>query len=323
MSSGIGRAYRQTPPKELKYRARDGDAIASMLYQVARHGASADAFAWAMASFFTASALILAAGAMPALVAVLFAFCLLLLVFVLIPIQRTGRLTRRAASKIAPWLAKLLRKVRPLSNTIEKFVLSRRPVVVHTGLYDKADLVELFERQRVAGGNRIEQNELDIVLHALEFGDKMVKDVMTPKRMIHFVGGDEPIGPILITELHNSGFSRFPVTGDNPDQIIGTLYLRDLVEFKKTGVVKNIMKSAAYYVNHDHPLEHVLSAFIKTKHHIFIAVNEFEEIVGLITIEDVIEQIIGHEIVDEFDQHEDLRAVAALEARKENKTPKV
>jgi CBS domain containing-hemolysin-like protein len=57
--------------------------------------------------------------------------------------------------------------------------------------------------------------------------------------------------------------------------------------------------------------------YLRTQHHLFLVVNEFEEIVGIITIEDVIEQIIGRKIVDEFDQYADLRAVAKQLARKE------
>ena len=318
LSSSVGKVYRASPPKELMRRASSGDAIAGLLHPVAQHGMTVEVAIWLLSGLWTSIAVVLASHVLPSFIAAAFAFCLMLLVFAVIPAVDSSRASKFMAGKLAPRLAGLLSAVGPVSNRIIKFVRSRRPVSIHTGLYDKADLIELFERQKVAGNNRIEQNELNIVLHALEFGDRMVKDIMTPRRMVRFVSGDEPVGPILTSELHGSGFSRFPVTGESQDQIIGTLYLRDLVEYKKSGVVKNIMKSSVYYVNQDRPLEHVLSAFIKTKHHIFIAVNEFEEIVGLITIEDVIEQIIGHEIVDEFDQHADLRAVAALYAKQDH-----
>ena len=79
------------------------------------------------------------------------------------------------------------------------------------------------------------------------------------------------------------------------------------------------MKKAVYYVNEEKQLDHALQAFLKTKHHLFIVVNGFEEIVGILTIEDVLEEVLGKEIVDEFDQYEDLRAVAALQAKKDTK----
>ncbi|MGH7241714.1 MAG: CBS domain-containing protein, partial [Candidatus Saccharimonadales bacterium] len=102
------------------------------------------------------------------------------------------------------------------------------------------------------------------------------------------------------------------------DDIVGILYLRDLVLNKKTGSVRDVMKQHLSYVHEDFTLYQTLEAFIKTKHHLFLVVNEFEEFVGIITIEDVIEQMVGKVIVDEFDAYEDLRAVAAKAARKEH-----
>jgi CBS domain containing-hemolysin-like protein len=122
-----------------------------------------------------------------------------------------------------------------------------------------------------------------------------------------------------MAELHKSGFSRFPVTGDKKGEIVGTLYLRDLVAAKAGGPVSGLMSKKVYYVNEEKPLQHVLDAFLKTKHHLFIVVNEFEEIAGIITIEDVIEQVLGKAIVDEFDKFDDMRAVAALEAKKDRR----
>ncbi len=72
------------------------------------------------------------------------------------------------------------------------------------------------------------------------------------------------------------------------------------------------------YVHEDFTLMRVLQAFLKTKRHLFLVVNSFEELVGIITIEDVLEQMIGRPIVDEFDKYDDLRAVAAAAAKKEH-----
>ena len=61
-----------------------------------------------------------------------------------------------------------------------------------------------------------------------------------------------------------------------------------------------------------------MDAFLKTHHHLLVVVNHFEEIVGVLSIEDVLEQIVGQPIVDEFDNYEDLRAVAAKEAKQDH-----
>jgi CBS domain containing-hemolysin-like protein len=78
------------------------------------------------------------------------------------------------------------------------------------------------------------------------------------------------------------------------------------------------MEPRVFYIKEDQSLGHALAAFIRTHHHLFIVVNEFRETVGLLSLEDTIEALIGRKIVDEFDTHEDLRAVAARNVRGNN-----
>lgn len=119
-------------------------------------------------------------------------------------------------------------------------------------------------------------------------------------------------------ELHKSGHSRFPVYDpEKNDAIVGTLYLRDLIGNKKSGKVKDLMSKKVFFVHEELDLNHALNGFIKTRHHMFIVVNTFEEFVGILTIEDVLEQVLGRQIVDEFDAYENLREVALLRAKKE------
>jgi CBS domain containing-hemolysin-like protein len=120
-----------------------------------------------------------------------------------------------------------------------------------------------------------------------------------------------------MSELHDSGFSRFPVLEAKGGAVVGTLYLRDLVGIETNCKVKDIMDKRVYYANEAAPLYRVFQAFLSTQHHLFVVVNEFEEMAGIITIEDVLEQILGKPIIDEFDKYDDLRAVAHSLAAKE------
>lgn len=306
--SNLHTVYRGVPVKELKRRARQKDPVAQLLVQVAVFGRSVDAILMTLTLLFATLTVALIANVWETFFAII---CIILFLFaIFVWPNKPDRFSKYVARYIAPHFASLLALLVPVSTRVGHIVRRRQPITVHTGVYNKSDLLELFDRQLVVPGNEIEQSELEIAKHALTFGDKTVKDYMTPRSVIRFVSGNEPIGPVLITELHDSGFSRFPVRGDEEDTIIGTLYLRDLVAHKQGGIVKNAMKSQIFYVNESSSLESVLGAFLQTKHHLFMVVNAFEEIVGLITIEDVLEQIIGHKIVDEFDQYEDLRAVA-------------
>ena len=78
------------------------------------------------------------------------------------------------------------------------------------------------------------------------------------------------------------------------------------------------MEKKVYYIREDDTLEHALSAFIRTRHHLFIVINKNRETVGLLTLEDVMESLIGRRIVDEDDIHADLRAVAEREGKHNN-----
>jgi CBS domain containing-hemolysin-like protein len=316
LSMNLRRIYTQVPLKELKRRASKGDQTAQGLFLVSHHGVTADRFLLVVAIICGALATVIAGRTLNMFWALVFVIALIILLLAPFRFKKFHPMDI-LAQKSAPCLGQLLGRVRPAIQKLNRSLQKRRPVTIHTGLYEKEDLATLIESQKVAINNRIAQTELDIALHALMFGDKRVKDHMTPKRMVRFVGRDEPVGPVLMGELHDSGFSRFPVTGSDDNEIVGTLYLRDLVERKKPGLISNVMSSSVYFVNESAPLERVFNAFIKTKHHLFMVVNEFEEVIGLITIEDVIEQVLGRKIVDEFDKYEDLRAVAELNAKKD------
>ena len=189
-------------------------------------------------------------------------------------------------------------------------------------MYVRQDFVDLIEQQRVQADNRIEQSELDVAKHALTYGDKTVGQVMTPRRVVTMVAANDSIGPVLMDELHKSGHSRFPVYDSKPENIVGTLFLRDLGAGKNHGLVSDRMSKHVYYVHEDQSLHDAFQAILKTHHQLFVVVNSFEEFVGIITMEDVLETMVGKLIVDEFDQYDDLRAVAARAARKDHKQNK-
>ena len=184
-------------------------------------------------------------------------------------------------------------------------------------LYSKEQLLNIIDDHTKSQYADISADEARLVRHSLSYGDKKISDIMIPRKVVSMVSATDQMGPILMNELHKSGHSRFPVYDpDHTDMIVGTLYLKSLVGDKASGPVKKTMSDKVYFVHEELDLNHALDAFIKTKHHIFIVVNNFEEFVGILTIEDVIEQILGRQIVDEFDNYENLREVAALRTKK-------
>lgn len=309
ISAGLRPVYGALPLRELKRRASRGDQKAHILFQVSHHGMTADTVLIILSVLSVSICSVILVSTLNVYLAVLLISLQIALIFFIVP-TKSYRISERIAIPVSPYFAKLLIKIRPFTDRIARIVRKYRPITVQTGYFSKQDLLQLFENQKISRNNQVDKTELDIAMNALQFGDKKVAEVMTPRRVVHFVQAEEPIGPVLMSELHDSGFSRFPVRKETDNNIVGTLFLRDMVERKNSGIVSNVMNPKVYYVNDQESLEHVLEAFIRTKHHLFIVVNEFEDVVGIITIEDIIEQILGRKIVDEFDQYADMRAVA-------------
>lgn len=175
--------------------------------------------------------------------------------------------------------------------------------------YSKGELIKIFEEHEKSPDSEIEADELRIVENALSFGDKHIEEVMTPKKVVVALEQEVVVTQDLLDELHDSGNSRFPVYREDLNNVVGILYLRDMV---KEGVLngrttKSLMDKNVHFVNQDRELDHVLNSILKTKNHLFVVVDDTQQTVGVVTIEDILEEIIGREIVDEFDKFTDTR----------------
>lgn len=166
--------------------------------------------------------------------------------------------------------------------------------------------------------------EIKRIQKSLAFSEVTVESIMTPRSVVETVAADDLLGPLRLDELHKTGYSRFPVVEEDIDHIIGVVYIRNLLELvdKHSKKARDIMDSPVHYIKETQTLEHALAAFLKTRHHLFVVVNEFRETVGIITLEDVIEQLIGERILDQFDQHDDLRVVATRNLKANNQPKK-
>lgn len=204
----------------------------------------------------------------------------------------------------------------PLAWILDKILGEEIP-----NIYSKEELVKILEEHAQSQQSDVIEDEERIARGALTFGAKKIAEVMTPRSMITALGKDERVDVSLVKKVRNSGYSRIPVYGRDINDIVGMLYLHDLVNPKSVGkTVGQICESKAYFVNKDRNLDHVLNAFLKTKHHLFVVINEFAEVEGLISIEDVLEEILGKEIIDEFDKYSDARAVAKRKNRRLRRT---
>jgi CBS domain containing-hemolysin-like protein len=174
-------------------------------------------------------------------------------------------------------------------------------------------------------GQLLSSDEKKLILHGLEFSAREVSEVMTPRGVIDSISKKELLGPLVLDALHKTGHSRFPVTDGDVDHIIGVLHIQDLFVLdgkQRSATAEKAMEPRVFYIREDQTLEKALAAFLRTRHHLFVVVNEYRETVGLLSLEDVIETLLGRKIMDEFDTHEDLRAVAAKNPRGNNEPQK-
>jgi CBS domain containing-hemolysin-like protein len=315
------KAYTHIPSKELKRRAQTGDEVATMLFRAATYGSSLQILLWGIIGLSLTGFFVVLAQSVPSWLALLAGVALIWLSFAWLPSSRVSSFGTLLARWCAPPLAWLLRHLYPLLSRIADKTAKYRVLRLPNHVYEKEDLVELLNRQGQQTDNRISDETLQLAKNALTFGDKIVRDIMTPRKVVQFVDADEAIGPVLMDELHKSGHSRFPVFENTKDKVVGTLFLRDVMNLKADSGhrVRDVMHKKVYYMHDEEPLNSALQAFLKTHHHLFIVANNFEDSIGVVTLEDVLEQVIGQPIVDEFDQYDDLRAVAQRLAEKEHR----
>jgi len=156
----------------------------------------------------------------------------------------------------------------------------------------------------------IEEQEKKMIKNIFDFGDTIVKEVMIPRVDINFVPHDISLSE-LVQMIKKSGHSRIPVYEGTVDNIIGILYVKDILKMYKQAFkdeesfeIKNILRKA-YFVPGNKKIDELLDIFQKDRIQIAIVIDEYSGTDGLITMEDVLEEIVG-EIVDEYDQERKL-----------------
>lgn len=202
---------------------------------------------------------------------------------------------------------KLFRAVRhPSAMRSSEFRLESREELLHI----------ITQSQRI-----LTPDQKALLTHGLQFSSRTVGEIMRPRGKIDTVGAKELLGPLVLDDLHRTGHTRFPVVDKDIDHVIGILHVRDLLSLdtKRSLTAEKAMEPRVFYIREDQTLYHALMAFLRTYHHLFIVVNESQETVGIVSLEDTIEALIGHKIIDEFDAHSDLRRVARRNLRNTNR----
>ena len=150
----------------------------------------------------------------------------------------------------------------------------------------------------------IEENEKELINNVFEFNDKVVSEVMIHRKEIYAIDINSNINDI-IKELDEYKYSRIPVYEENVDNIVGLLFIKDLlasVSRKEKVKVSNLLREA-YFVSENKPINELFRDLQRNKHQLAIVLDEYGGTAGLITMEDIIEELVGN-IFDEYDEEE-------------------
>ena len=165
------------------------------------------------------------------------------------------------------------------------------------------DLVDMAEANEL-----IEAGESKMIHSVFELGDTIVKEVMVPRTDMVYIPKDRTLRQLLSLALR-SGFSRIPVVGEDLDDVLGVIYLKDVTkriydypDAERRETVASLMRPAAFCPD-SKPVSELLHDMQLSHSHLVMVVDEFGGTAGLATIEDILEEIVG-EIVDEYDAGE-------------------
>ena len=236
----------------------------------------------------------------------------------IIPQATFSRFALILGSKLA-WVVKIFiflfyPVTKPLAFMLDKVLGEELPTI-----YSKKELVKLIEDHEDSKRSDIDADEERILKGALSFSEKTVEDIMTPRSAIFSLSQEIKLTNDTVKKIVETGHSRIPVYKDKLENIIGIFYVKDLVALNgdwRRVAVGTIARDNVIYVDYDKRLDDLLNAFKRTRNHLFVVLDEFGVVIGVVTIEDVIEEIIGSEIVDEYDKYVDMQKVALKKMKK-------
>ena len=169
----------------------------------------------------------------------------------------------------------------------------------------RPELLELLRASKERG--LLDAEALSIIEGALTVSDMKAREIMVPRAQVVFLRSDQTTSEIL-SQVIESGHSRFPVVGDNTDEVLGILLAKDLLflahpDGSEKFSLRNLLRPSSG-IPESKRLDVLLKEFRSNRNHLAVVYDEYGGMSGIITIEDVLEQIVG-DITDEFDYDED------------------
>ncbi len=312
----LEKTYFYVPSKELRRLASRGDGVAQTFLPAEMYGPELKLVLWIVTLLSAAGSFVLFARIAPTLLGFIVVVLVLGLGFLWIPRSRLTTVGTRLALWSTPTIVWLLGFIHPVTAFLTSFM--RRPSEPHTGLYEREDIYALLKRQKNQHDNRISPKELELLRKTLRFGDFRVRDLVIPRRQVKTVNVNDNIGPVLLDELHGSGHTSFPVYENQPANIVGTYLIDDLVDVNQTGKVRDFYERKVAYVHSADSLEQALRALNETHQPLLLVVNSANEYVGIVTLGDILRELLGEASEEFFGDHHDRKTVVARHQQPED-----
>lgn len=224
--------------------------------------------------------------------------------------------SERVAALFAPTMRFWIGRTKSINKWLSKKFNLLAPGILPK-LVNEAQLLGMIDTNNLSPHAEVAEAELDLARRALTFGKTLVADVMLPAASLRVLQKDTVLSPIVLDELHQTSLQYFPVSDLNFVGVyVGIVRAKDITDLSVAGKKASVVMSKnVYYVGAHSSIGEVFNASRRTGSSVFIVVDEYEELVGLISIEQVIEKIIGRSN-DDFADDDNLRAVALRKAEK-------
>ncbi|MCA9357768.1 DUF21 domain-containing protein [Candidatus Kaiserbacteria bacterium] len=188
----------------------------------------------------------------------------------------------------------------PIAKALDYFLGSELPVV-----YSRSELMDIISEHEDSEHSTIDEDEERIMHGALQFSHLSVREVMTPSERVVSFDENQRLNDEFFEEVYEHGYSRLPVYSGDKENIVGVMYVKDLIVEDENISIKETegaFDAKFLTVRAGDKLDVVLGRMLKQHQHLAVVRNQAKRFVGVIALEDIIEEIIQQEIVDEDDE---------------------
>lgn len=304
MFSGLTLGYFSLNLNTLERRAKHGNPEAVAIYPIRKQG-NLLLTTLLLGNVGVNTALSVYLGSLVSgVVAGVVATTLIFLFGEIIPQAAFSRHALWVGSRFAPLMRVIIFIMLPITYPIA-FFLDKLLGKEMPSLYSKREIMQIVSELEESEHSDLDEDEERIVHGALQFSHTSVREVMTPKEKVITFEEHQRLNREFIDSLTEHSYSRYPVYSGNPENIVGILYARDLISESPDTALCDTEEAFDHNflrVRPDEKLDVVLAMMLKSRQHLGIVFSRNKQFLGVISLEDIIEEIIQLEIEDEDEQ---------------------